>query len=202
AMHLLIRVGVQAELEVPREEEDEDDRPLRMRRPPPRTTAENHVFVGRQQSLAVLFKIVRRLLDSRGYREVFVHGMGASITKAVHLGQDLLLHYGEELMLEPSIGTVEVVDDIIGSYDAPAEERRVSSLTLRLHRSPLATAAASQMSAGDEPMSIAALMAAADARPELLQASESGRGRGRVIGESPGGKGRGKGKGKAKGGRR
>eukprot|EP00931_Biecheleriopsis_adriatica_P084389 TRINITY_DN58199_c0_g1_i1.p1 TRINITY_DN58199_c0_g1~~TRINITY_DN58199_c0_g1_i1.p1 ORF type:complete len:156 (+),score=34.02 TRINITY_DN58199_c0_g1_i1:55-468(+) len=105
---------------------------LRQRRPPPRSTAENHVYVGRRQSLAVLFKSVRRLLDRRGHKEVFLHGMGASITKVVHVGQDILVHYGDEISLETSIGTVDVVDDVIGSYEAEAEDRRVSSLTLHL----------------------------------------------------------------------
>mmetsp|Transcript_137724 Transcript_137724/g.427914 ORF Transcript_137724/g.427914 Transcript_137724/m.427914 type:complete len:139 (+) Transcript_137724:41-457(+) len=104
----------------------------RVRRPPPRLSAENHVYVARRQSLAVLFKIVRRLFDRKGHSEVFLHGMGPTIPKAVHLGQDVLQCYSGELGLEPSIGTVEVVDDILDSFEA--EERRVSSLTLRLYR--------------------------------------------------------------------
>jgi len=104
----------------------------RVRRPPPRLCAENHVYVARRQTLAVLFKIVRKLFDRKGHSEVFVHGMGPMIAKAIHLGQDVLQCYRDEIGLEPSIGTVDVVDDLLDSFEA--QERHVSSLTLRLYR--------------------------------------------------------------------
>merc|ERR1719469_108603 len=63
------------------------DGSVRTRRPPGREAAENHLYIGSRQSLAVLFKIVRKLFDKREYSEVFLHGMGATIPKAVHLGQ-------------------------------------------------------------------------------------------------------------------
>eukprot|EP00933_Yihiella_yeosuensis_P060840 TRINITY_DN6363_c6_g1_i1.p1 TRINITY_DN6363_c6_g1~~TRINITY_DN6363_c6_g1_i1.p1 ORF type:complete len:220 (+),score=40.89 TRINITY_DN6363_c6_g1_i1:55-714(+) len=119
---------------------DAQDAPasVRMKRPPMRQTAPNHVFVSGGQRPVVIFKIIRRLLDSKGHDEVFIHGMGASITKAVHVSQDILLHYGDELALETSIGTVFVIDEIIGDYENTSEERRVSSLTLRLYRETIA----------------------------------------------------------------
>eukprot|EP00401_Gymnodinium_catenatum_P070825 CAMPEP_0117505714 /NCGR_PEP_ID=MMETSP0784-20121206/25527_1 /TAXON_ID=39447 /ORGANISM="" /LENGTH=166 /DNA_ID=CAMNT_0005301149 /DNA_START=93 /DNA_END=590 /DNA_ORIENTATION=- len=124
---------------------------LRVRRPPPRLTAENHIYVSRRQSLAILNKIARKLLDKQGHMEIFVHGMGAMITKAIHLAQDLLLCYGEELSLEPAVGTVDVVDDLLGnSFDQEdtAELRHVSSLTLRLSRCRSSNVAADSHVAG------------------------------------------------------
>ena len=59
----------------------------------------------------VLFKLVRKLIDERGYSEVLIHAMGVCISKALHLTQDLLLHYGEGLTFEAHYGTVEVLDD-------------------------------------------------------------------------------------------
>ena len=37
--------------------------------------------------------------------------MGVCISKALHLTQDLLLHYGECLTFDARYGTVEVLDD-------------------------------------------------------------------------------------------
>ena len=64
---------------------------------------------------------------------MLLHGMGPCIAKAIYVAQDLLLHYGDQLELETRHGTVDVVDDLIGEYDTTVQERRVSSLTLRLH---------------------------------------------------------------------
>ena len=74
----------------------------------------------------------RRLFDREGHREVMIHGMGASITKAIYVAQDVLMHYGERLSLETHHGTVDVVDDVMGEYESTVEQRRVSSLTLHL----------------------------------------------------------------------
>eukprot|EP00928_Gymnodinium_smaydae_P030697 TRINITY_DN22753_c0_g1_i1.p1 TRINITY_DN22753_c0_g1~~TRINITY_DN22753_c0_g1_i1.p1 ORF type:complete len:245 (+),score=56.85 TRINITY_DN22753_c0_g1_i1:321-1055(+) len=114
------------------------------RRPPPRLIAENHVYVGRKQALAALQRMVRRILDKRGFAEVYVHGMGATIPKALHLVQDVLLVYGDELEVETSIGTVDVIDDVLDedAYEPEVQERRVSSLTLCLRRPAGAAAAA------------------------------------------------------------
>ncbi|CAJ1367533.1 unnamed protein product [Effrenium voratum] len=112
--------------------EEESDKPLRQRRPLLHSTGENEVYVARHQSLAVLFKMVRKLFDRGNHSEVLIHGMGASITKALHVTQDLLLHYGERLSMEARHGTVEVVDDLVTAYDTEAQERRVSSLTIHL----------------------------------------------------------------------
>eukprot|EP00927_Polykrikos_kofoidii_P080341 TRINITY_DN77209_c0_g1_i1.p1 TRINITY_DN77209_c0_g1~~TRINITY_DN77209_c0_g1_i1.p1 ORF type:complete len:276 (-),score=55.20 TRINITY_DN77209_c0_g1_i1:176-931(-) len=125
---------------------DEEDTKVRVRRPPSRLTAENHIYVSRRQNLTVLQKIARRLLEKRGHTEIFVHGMGATIPKALHLVQDLLVRYadGQEAirLSEPTvdIGTVDVVDELCGGgFEAEVEERRVSSLTLRLQRCDIAS---------------------------------------------------------------
>ncbi|CAE7857336.1 unnamed protein product [Symbiodinium microadriaticum] len=113
-------------------EPSEEEPRLIQRRAPVRSTAENEVYVARNQSLAVLFKRIRRLFDREGHREVVIHGMGASITKAIYVAQDVLMHYGERLSLETHHGTVDVVDDVMGEYESTVEQRRVSSLTLHL----------------------------------------------------------------------
>ncbi|OLP83958.1 hypothetical protein AK812_SmicGene35220 [Symbiodinium microadriaticum] len=109
-------------------EPSEEEPRLIQRRAPVRSTAENEVYVARNQSLAVLFKRIRRLFDREGHREVVIHGMGASITKAIYVAQDVLMHYGERLSLETHHGTVDVVDDVMGEYESTVEQRRVSSL--------------------------------------------------------------------------
>ncbi|CAK9057894.1 unnamed protein product [Durusdinium trenchii] len=129
--------------------------PLRARRPPSRSTAENEVYVARRQSLAVLFKIVRKLFD-RGHSEVLIHAMGPCITKALHLTQDVLLLYGDRVTFHARHGTVDTVDaawmvveyllelcsasaafeELIGELDVELEERRVSSLTIQLQMLP------------------------------------------------------------------
>ena len=75
--------------------------------------------------------MTRRLLDC-GHKEVLVHGMGASITKAIYVVQDILLHYGDQIQLETRHGTVDVVDDVIGECESSVQERRVSALILHL----------------------------------------------------------------------
>ena len=51
----------------------------------------------------------RKLFD-RGHSEVLIHAMGPCITKALHLTQDVLQHYGQRVTYEARHGTVEVVD--------------------------------------------------------------------------------------------
>mmetsp|Transcript_21675 Transcript_21675/g.49345 ORF Transcript_21675/g.49345 Transcript_21675/m.49345 type:complete len:121 (-) Transcript_21675:66-428(-) len=109
-----------------------EHRAQRVRRAPPRFTADNHVYVGRRQQNIVLLKLVQKLFDKRGHEEVYIHGIGPAIPKSVHLVQDVLLHYGDDVLLEPSIGTVDVVDDILENFEV--QDRSVSSLTLKLRR--------------------------------------------------------------------
>eukprot|EP00438_Fugacium_kawagutii_P008350 Skav233364 [mRNA] locus=scaffold394:596643:597722:+ [translate_table: standard] len=104
------------------------------------------VYVARRQNLAVLFKIVRKLFD-RGHSEVLIHAMGPCIPKALHVTQDVLLHYGQRVTFETR-SAASSAKDILGDFDCEIQERRVSSLTLHL-KMPENTAAVAQQSAGD-----------------------------------------------------
>ncbi len=81
----------------------------------------------------------QKLLDN-GYDEIFVHGLGMAINRAINMGLQLKRRALGSIDLEVNTSTVEVTDDLyplLDDGDARTRRRFVSALHIRLFRPEL-----------------------------------------------------------------
>ncbi|KJE91975.1 hypothetical protein CAOG_03018 [Capsaspora owczarzaki ATCC 30864] len=74
-------------------------------------TRPNDIYVTRSTHFDAQFARAQKLLDS-GYSEICLHGLGASINRAINLALQLQQQYMAPLVLSTTTSTVELTDDL------------------------------------------------------------------------------------------
>ncbi|CAJ0928683.1 unnamed protein product, partial [Mesorhabditis belari] len=93
------------------------------KRPPTKVSARNQFYVKKKTCLAQQTKRIEELLQKE-FDEVYVHGLGASLNKALTLVLELQRRSNGTLMADIQTSTVNVTDDIYSlSDEAEAGER-------------------------------------------------------------------------------
>ena len=70
----------------------------------------NHILVSRRSSVAALRKRVRKLLASKRWAEIHIHGLGAALASAVMLAAELVLEFDGRIVASASTSTEAIID--------------------------------------------------------------------------------------------
>ena len=112
-------------------------RSSRRRTPPPNATAyrgPNHVLVSRRTSTSALRARVRKLLASRRWPDVHLHGLGASLAPAVALAAELVEESAGRLVASTTTSTEVLVDQPAGDDGGDGAIRHNSAVHICLKR--------------------------------------------------------------------
>ncbi|CAL8141303.1 unnamed protein product [Orchesella dallaii] len=98
---------------------------------------ENDVFVSEKSHFVGQLSRCKKLFD-KGNREIFLHGLGKAIPRAINIAFELKNFYHNSVDYTVNTSTVEVYDDII-CVDDPEQQpvqrsRNVSSVDIRIYR--------------------------------------------------------------------
>jgi len=110
------------------------------KRAPPKEDIEikqNDVFVSEKSHFVAQLSRCKKLFD-KGNREIFLHGLGKAIPRAINIAFELKNFYHNSVDYTVNTSTVEVYDDII-CVDDPEQppvqrSRNVSSVDIRIFR--------------------------------------------------------------------
>lgn len=102
---------------------DSEEYTLRKRLPPRLPKRKNDVYVSRKTDFKQQFARCQKLFDS-GWNEVYVHGLGAAINRAINLGLQLKNKGMGTLDLAVHTSTVELTDDFEPDTDELEPESR------------------------------------------------------------------------------
>ncbi|XP_034951019.1 ribonuclease P protein subunit p20 [Chelonus insularis] len=96
----------------------------------------NDVYVSNQSSFTAQLKKCEKLLDS-GESEIFIHGLGAAISKACTLALQLQSNHHQTVDLDIETSTVGLTDDIIpltDDDDYSINKRQNSAIHIRVFK--------------------------------------------------------------------
>ncbi|CAG0890739.1 unnamed protein product, partial [Darwinula stevensoni] len=82
------------------------------------------------------YKVCEKLIES-GESELFIHGLGAAVNRAVNLALQLTLQYPEVLGIHCNTSTVELTDDLEShneSMEPRTQKRNNSAIHIRVYR--------------------------------------------------------------------
>eukprot|EP01137_Pigoraptor_chileana_P030792 Opistho-2@17760 len=99
-------------------------------------TRKNDLYITRNSEFAAQLDRAQKLLDS-GLDEIFIHGLGAAINRAINLALRLQEHYKGTVQVSTNTSTIELVDDIepTDATQLPGEQRRNNSAVhIRVYR--------------------------------------------------------------------
>lgn len=97
---------------------------LRKRLPPKLPKRKIDVYVTRKTNFKAQLDRSKKLLD-QGENEIFIHGLGAAISRAINLSLKLKAMYLDTVDISTNTSTVEVVDD----YEPTTDDGELVSLT-------------------------------------------------------------------------
>ncbi|ODN01260.1 Ribonuclease P protein subunit p20 [Orchesella cincta] len=99
---------------------------------------QNDVFVSEKSHFVGQLSKCKKLFD-KGHSEIFLHGLGKAIPRAINIAFELKKFYHNSVDYTVNTSTVEVYDDIICVDDTeqpPVQRsRNVSSVNIRIYRS-------------------------------------------------------------------
>lgn len=110
---------------------------LRKTLPPRFANRKNDVYVTRKTNFKAQEARCAKLLDSTLYDEIYVHGLGAAINRAINLCLQLERKYMGTVKLETVTSTVEVTDHMQALMDegeSKTRKRYVSAVHIRVYR--------------------------------------------------------------------
>ncbi|XP_077445021.1 ribonuclease P protein subunit p20 [Stigmatopora argus] len=85
---------------------------LRKRLPRKLPKRRNDVYVNMKTDFRAQLARCQKLLDGGGHREIFVHGLGLAINRAINIALQLQASSQGALQLAANTSTVELVDDL------------------------------------------------------------------------------------------
>lgn len=110
------------------------------RRPPAKPSGDpNHIYITRKTNVESQAKSAEEMLNN-AFDEIFIHGMGASVNKALVFAMEVERKFGGSVKLDVQTSTVECTDDIVSLLDLDQNETRhrsVSAVHVHLYRSTL-----------------------------------------------------------------
>lgn len=159
--------GNMAEKEVSATDRSKPKRPDSKRKPGPDTTdpeevilrkrlpkslprRKNDVYVNRRTDFAAQLQRCTKLLDS-GYDEVFIHGLGAAVNRAVNLALKLKQNGLGSIDVATQTSTVELIDDFepeADDFEGGTQFRNNSAVHIRVFRTVQTSDKATRSAAG------------------------------------------------------
>jgi len=97
------------------------------------------VYVTRKTRFAAQFDRCQKLLNS-GESELFIHGLGAAVSRAIHLALQLKSKYHGSVDVMVTTATVTLCDDLVpkvDELDADSRTRKNSAIHIRVFRPAL-----------------------------------------------------------------
>uniref|UniRef100_A0A8R1HQ61 Ribonuclease P n=1 Tax=Caenorhabditis japonica TaxID=281687 RepID=A0A8R1HQ61_CAEJA len=115
-----------------------DEKTNEMRRRPPikPSNASNHIYITRKTNVDSQVKSVEEMLNN-AFDEIFIHGMGASINKALVFATEVERRFGGSVKSDIQTSTVRCTDDIVSLLEldrAETRQRSVSAVHVHLYR--------------------------------------------------------------------
>ncbi|EDO47971.1 predicted protein, partial [Nematostella vectensis] len=112
-----------------------------VRKRPPRKDVKkkNDVYVNRRSDFAGQLERCQKLLDS-SHQEVWIHGLGAAINRAINLSLQLKQRGMGSVEVSPKTSSVQLVDDLEPENDEDERHTRTrtnSAIHIRVYRIPL-----------------------------------------------------------------
>ncbi|KAL1932578.1 hypothetical protein VTP01DRAFT_8256 [Rhizomucor pusillus] len=71
------------------------------------------IYISSKSKTNVVVKRVRQLMVNEHYSSVTLHGMGATVSKAISIAQAIQSALHDQVSLKPVTGTVKLIDDVI-----------------------------------------------------------------------------------------
>ena len=111
---------------------------VRHRRGPQRQTPKqkNDIYVNKQSDFKFQLARAQKLLDS-GWNEVFIHGLGAAINRAVNLALQLEQEGHGSIQISAQTSSTQVVDDfrpLDEEQESYSETRTKSSIKIKVYK--------------------------------------------------------------------
>ena len=111
---------------------------VRQRRGPQRQTPKqkNDIYVNKQSDFKFQLERAQKLLDS-GWNEVFIHGLGAAINRAVNLALQLEQGGHGSIQISAQTSSTQVVDDFRSldeEQESYSETRTKSSIKIKVYK--------------------------------------------------------------------
>lgn len=107
---------------------DPDEYQMRKRRPAQPPRRENDIYVNTSTNFKAQLARCRKLIDS-GQQEIFVHAMGAAVSRAINMALQIETQFQGLVELDVRTSTEELVDDLEPQTDdvEPQMQRRQTS---------------------------------------------------------------------------
>ncbi len=115
---------------------DPEEYELRKMLPPRFTTRKNDVYVTKRTDFKAQEARCTKLLDS-GYEEIYIHGLGAAVNRAINLALQLEQKSLGLIKLESATSTLEVTDHmqpLLDDLEPKIRSRLVSAIHIRVWR--------------------------------------------------------------------
>ena len=111
---------------------------IRQRRSPQKQTPKqkNDIYVNKQSDFKCQLERAQKLLDS-GYNEIFIHGLGAAINRAVNLALQLKERGHGSIEISAQTSSTQVVDDFRSldeEQESYSETRTKSSIKIKVYK--------------------------------------------------------------------
>ena len=111
---------------------------VRQRRSPQKQTPKqkNDIYVNKQSDFKNQLERAQKLLDS-GYNEIFIHGLGAAINRAVNLALQLKERGHGSIEISAQTSSTQVVDDFRSldeEQESYSETRTKSSIKIKVYK--------------------------------------------------------------------
>uniref|UniRef100_A0A1I7TE44 Ribonuclease P protein subunit p20 n=1 Tax=Caenorhabditis tropicalis TaxID=1561998 RepID=A0A1I7TE44_9PELO len=115
---------------------DEKTNEIKRRPPVKPSTDPNHIYITRKTNIESQVKSAETVLNN-SFDEVFIHGLGASINKALVFALELERRFGGSVQSDIQTSTVQCTDDIVSLGELEQTETRhryISAVHVHLYR--------------------------------------------------------------------
>jgi len=91
---------------------DKEEYEIRKRLPPRYPVSKNDLYITRRTNFKAQLSKCQKLLESGGFDEIYVHGLGSAVNRAINLGLQVKRRGLGSLDLAVNTSTVEVTDEL------------------------------------------------------------------------------------------
>ena len=116
---------------------DSEEYRFRKRLPKRMPKRKNDVYVNRKTDFKAQFGRCLKMLEEERQTEIYIHGLGAAVNRAMTLALRLSEHFHGSIGTAVNTSTVELVDDLEPQQDEQEQEtqqRNNSAIHIKLYR--------------------------------------------------------------------
>ncbi|CAM1331551.1 POP7 (predicted) [Pycnogonum litorale] len=109
---------------------------LRKRLPASMSKDKNHIYINSKTNFSAQLKRCQKLLDE-GEEEVFLHGLGKAVTRAVNIALQIKSVGAGSVDVTVNTSTVDLIDDVIpesNNGEASVQTRKNSAIHIKLFK--------------------------------------------------------------------